>query len=86
MGSGAILLGQVAERTAILDVACTRCERRGRLRVAGLLAQHGPEKPMTLLLDELAADCPRSGSTDIYNQCGAHFPDLPRLFPRAEPP
>jgi hypothetical protein len=31
-------LGQVAARLTMLDVACNRCDRRGRLRLDRLLA------------------------------------------------
>jgi hypothetical protein len=41
MTSGAVTLGDIAGRITILEIACARCERRGRLRVAKLLAEHG---------------------------------------------
>jgi hypothetical protein len=61
----------------MLEVACHRCERRGRLSIARLIAEHG-----TGVLDLcaiIAADCPRmvNPATD---RCGVHFPELPRWF------
>jgi hypothetical protein len=32
--SDAVTLGEIADRLAMLEVACSRCERRGRLSVA----------------------------------------------------
>ena len=40
--SGVVLLGEVAARLQLLEVACNRCERRGRLRTDWLVAEHGP--------------------------------------------
>ena len=34
-------LGEIASRTAILSVACSRCERRGRYRLGNLITRHG---------------------------------------------
>ena len=36
-------LGEIAARTAMLEVACSRCERRGRYRLDRLIARHGAE-------------------------------------------
>jgi hypothetical protein len=35
--SDAVTLGEIADRLAMLEVACSRCERRGRLSVAKLI-------------------------------------------------
>jgi len=47
----------------MLDVACRQCPRQGRLQMARLLAEHGPNMPMPALRDLLAADCPQRAST-----------------------
>jgi hypothetical protein len=39
--SGAITLGEIADRLPMLEVACSRCERHGRLRVARLIERYG---------------------------------------------
>jgi len=77
-----ILLGEVAARgVTMLDVACRQCPRQGRLQMARLLAEHGPQMPMPTLRDLLAADCPRRASTSLAYQChGVHFPQLFALF------
>lgn len=74
-----ITLGDM-EAKGMLQVACRRCERRGRLRIARLIVEHG-----TGVLDLgaiIAADCPRmqNRSVSIYERCGVHFPELPQWF------
>ena len=78
--SGSITLGAVAERTAVLNVACTRCERAGRYNLDTLIARHGADFGIPELLRLLAADCPKRKSISAYDLCGVHCPDLPALF------
>jgi hypothetical protein len=33
-------------RLEMLEIACARCERRGRLRLEKLIARHGPALPL----------------------------------------
>ena len=81
MAEGVIALGEMrAKGMTMLEVACRRCERHGRLKIERLIAEHG-----TGVLDVcaiIAADCPRmqNRSTSIYELCGVHFPELPRWF------
>ena len=37
-----ITLGKIASRLTMLEVACSKRERRGRLRVSRLIEEHGP--------------------------------------------
>jgi hypothetical protein len=37
----ALILGQVGARLETIDVACSRCDRRGKLNTARLVAAHG---------------------------------------------
>jgi hypothetical protein len=55
--SSTVSLGAVAARLSILEIACNRCGRWGRLRTDWLLAEHGPALPMPTLLRILAGDC-----------------------------
>jgi hypothetical protein len=73
-------LGEVAALTAMLNVACRKCGRRGRLHTARLLREHGPDKPVPDLIRAPVGECPRLKSTDIYDRCDAHCPDLSALF------
>jgi hypothetical protein len=77
--SGAILLDQLVGRLAFLDVACSRCKRRGRLRLSRLLAEHGAAFPLPSLKAHIAADCPRIAMRD-RDMCGVHYPQLATLF------
>jgi hypothetical protein len=80
MPAGSLTLADVAGRTADLAVACTRCDRAGRYHMAKLIARHGPVFPVPELLRLLSADCPKRASVSAYDLCGAHFPELSRLF------
>ena len=81
--SGALTLAQVAQRTAVLEIACRRCERHGRYDVARLVARHGAGIDMPDLRRVLSANCPRWKTHSIYDLCGVHFPQLPDLFLRS---
>ncbi len=75
-GGGYVRLGQLAGRLDRLDVACNRCDRRGRLRLDRLLAEHGPAMPVPDLLRLLSADCPRRIADKMHDACGTHLPGL----------
>jgi len=76
MSTGFVTLGQIAGRLAVLDVACNRCDRRGRLRTARLMAEHGADLPIPALRQIVAADCPRMAAEQMHDGCGVHFPGL----------
>jgi hypothetical protein len=59
----------------MLDVACRRCERRGRLSVTRLIEQHGDMRLPELRLI-LPGDCPRVVADRIYDRCGIYYPQL----------
>lgn len=71
---GAVTLGDIAGRIAMLEVACTRCERRGRYRVAWLIEHHGADMGLPELRTIIAADCPRMIVASTRDLCGAHLP------------
>ena len=52
--SGAVTLGDVAGKLPMLDVTCSKCDRRGRLSVANLIAQHGADMRLPDLREILA--------------------------------
>jgi hypothetical protein len=77
-----ITLGDMERRgMRMLAVACRRCDRRGRLSIARLIAEHGRDEDCDLRR-VIAHDCPKmqKSSSDIYDRCGVHFPELPRWF------
>ena len=77
--SGAVPLGALVGRLVYLDVACTRCDRRGHLALTRLVSEHGAAFPLPSLLRVLAADCPRLCAHSIYDLCGAHYPGLAKV-------
>jgi hypothetical protein len=78
--SGSITLGEVAEHTAVLAVACSRCERAGRYNLETLIARHGADFGIPDLLRLLSEDCPKRKSITVYDLCGIFCPDLPSFF------
>jgi hypothetical protein len=77
MPSGSTTLGYMAARFPhMIPVACNRCDRRGRLSTARLLAQHGAAFPGPELRRIIAADCPRMIEGKVADPCGVHFPGL----------
>jgi hypothetical protein len=78
--SGSISLSEVSEHTAVLAVACRRCDRAGRYRLETLIAHHGEDFGIPGLLRLLSDDCPKRKSITVYDLCGIHCPGLPAFF------
>ena len=78
--SGSITLGEVAEHTTVLAVACSRCERVGRYNLDTLIARHGEDFGIPDLLRLLSKDCLKHASVSAYDLCGVHCPELPGFF------
>jgi hypothetical protein len=57
----------------VLEVACNRCGRHGKLRTAALLAKHGSDLPIPKPRHIIAADCRRTIEGKIADPCGMHF-------------
>ena len=75
-------MGGIADKITMLEVACSRCDRHGRLSVAKLIERHGENAKLTDLRTVLAGDCPGIGGA-IYEQCRVHYSQLVRLWRRA---
>ncbi len=70
--SGSISLSEVSEHTAVLSVACTRCDRAGRYNLDTLIARHGADFGIPALLRLLSKDCPKQkGSRSRSTICAA---------------
>jgi hypothetical protein len=80
VSEGSITLGDVADHTAVLTVACTRCERAGRYNLDTLIARHGEGFSIPKLLRLLSKDWPKRASVIAYHLCGVHCPELPGFF------
>ena len=77
---GSITLGEVAEHTAVLAMACSRCDRIGKYRLETLIAGYGEDFGIPELLRQLSKDCPKRKSISTYDLCGVHCPELPGFF------
>jgi hypothetical protein len=80
VSGGSITLGDVAEHTAVLAVACSRCERVGRYRLGILIPLHGADFGIPELLRLLSKTCPKRESLSAYDLCGVHCPELSSFF------
>ena len=54
---------------------------RARLRLARLIAEHGPDAALRTLRDELAGTCPRRTAA-MSRRCNVYFPQVVGLFRR----
>ena len=70
MRGDAVTLGDLVGKITMLEVACRRCERRGRLRLSRLIEQHGD---MRLILPR---DCPKAEAPSVGERCSIYFPQL----------
>ena len=75
MRRGSVTLGDLADQIAMLEIACSRCERRGRLQVDRLLAQYG-DMELPELGRVLARDCRKAAAVSISDRCDVFFPKL----------
>jgi hypothetical protein len=71
----AVRLGDVVDLVQ-LEIACRRCDRHGRVRVARLIAEHGADIGLPDLAVKLAAGCPNASAADVSTRCFVHFPQL----------
>lgn len=59
----------------VIEVACEKCDRRGRYRKSSLLKKFGPTMVLPDVLAELSANCNLRDSLG-NNGCGAYYPAL----------
>ena len=59
----------------MVKVACSCCERRGRLRGARLIERHG-DMELPELGRVLAGDCRKAAAVSISDRCDVFFPKL----------
>ena len=79
MRGGAITLGDLAGKVTTLEIACRRCDRRGRLSVARLIEQYGDMR-LPELCEALAGYCPKRESVSVGERCSVYYPQLLRLW------
>ena len=59
----------------MVKVACSCCERRGRLQVDRLIERHG-DRELPELGRVLAGDCRKAAAVSISDRCDIFFPKL----------
>jgi hypothetical protein len=69
-------LADLAPEVTHLPIACSRCPRYGRLSVARLMRQHGPDATIRSAISGINADCPQRNSHGVMEQCDLYFPGL----------
>src|SRR5438477_3065940 len=77
---GSITLGELQGKLDLLDIACHRCERSGRVSLARLIDEHGADTGLPDLWEALAGDCANAGSTALHNRCAIYYPQMVGLF------
>jgi hypothetical protein len=77
---GSITLGELQGNLTMLEVACHRCDRKGRVSLARLIDEHGADTGLPDLWESLAGDCPNAQTTAVHNHCAICYPQLPALF------
>ena len=82
MRGDAVTLGDITGKFTVIEVACRRCERRGRLSVARLIDQHGADMGLPELQDILAGGCPKTTAVVAGERCSVYYPQLLRLWER----
>ena len=75
MPSGSFSLAEISERLTVLEVRCTKCDRRGRYKMATLIERYGADFAGPDLRDRLSADCEKHGAAE-YERCDLYFPDM----------
>jgi hypothetical protein len=84
MTKGSVTLGEVAARATHIDVACTRCERRGHYRLARLIPTYGEDFRITDLAAQLA-DCPNRKAS-VGERCDVYYPGLRLIMSDGDEP
>jgi hypothetical protein len=75
-----LAFGDIEGKLDMLDVECTKCERKGRYSVAKLIARYGREGNMQTWRASLSADCPKRNAFAIHERCDIICPDLPKVL------
>jgi transcription elongation factor Elf1 len=74
---GAIIFRGLVGKLTVLRIECEKCGRSGQYRLDRL--SYDIDAKLLDWSDEITADCPRKHSGNLYDQCGARCPDLPKV-------
>ena len=73
-------LANLRSEVTRLDVACSRCDRRGRLDVARLIEQHGSGATLRDAVAGINAQCPNREAHGVMEPCDIYFPGLGEML------
>jgi hypothetical protein len=68
----------------LLDIACHRCERRGRFSLSRLIEEHGADTGLPDLWESVAGDCQHARSTALNNRCAIYYPQIAGAVPAGQ--
>ena len=75
MPSGSLSLAQIAELMTIVNVRCTKCDRRGRYQITTLIKRYGADFAGPDLREKLSEGCEKHRAAE-YERCDFYFPDM----------
>jgi hypothetical protein len=61
-------------------VECTKCVRKGRYSVRGLIEKYGSKANMMKWKEQLNGDCPKRDAHGLHERCDLICPDLPKVL------
>jgi hypothetical protein len=76
---GSMTLADYDAALVSINIACRKCDRRGRYRIATLIERFGGDKKLPDMIAEISGDCPRRQAMNvgIRDLCGAYLVDRP---------
>ena len=77
---GSITLGELQGKLTMLDIACHRCERRGRVSLARLIEEHGADTGLPDLWEASRVTASTRGQRPSITAAPSTIRNLPALF------
>ena len=74
-----VSLADIAARIDMLEIRCSRCDRKDRYHVSRLIEQRGGSMLLPDLRMELVQGCDHANGRD-YDRCDVFFPQLVDLM------
>ncbi len=65
MSTGSLTLAQIADLLDMVEVRCSKFDRRGRYRITTLIERYGADFAGPDLRDKLSADCEKHDAADF---------------------
>ena len=75
-----LIFGDIEGKLDVLCVECTKCARKGRYSVRGLIEKYGSKANMMKWKEQLNGDCPKRDAHGLHECCDLICPDLPTVL------